>query len=196
MLNVILQSKIIDGVTMTLKGLEPIRDESEYSGIRVSIEAILDKTKQTIKVDFTSGDQITPRAITYAFKLMFENRTINIQAYNLETILSEKLETVLTRGTANTRMRDYYDICILTTLKVHDIDWSTFETAFKRTAETRDSLSKIQKDGNQIITEINKSSALNELWHRYQNKNSYALGISWEQALSSVNALFKSIKAT
>ena len=131
----ILNCTFEDDVTMTLKGIENIRDESDYPGIRVSIEAILDKTRQIIKVDVTSGDMITPRAVEYSFNLLFENRSISILAYNLETVLAEKLETILSRSTATTRMRDYYDVYILTTLRNQDIDWVLFSEAFKNTAE-------------------------------------------------------------
>jgi predicted nucleotidyltransferase component of viral defense system len=106
-MKVILDSPVDDGVKMTLKGFENIRDESEYPGIRISIEAILDKTRQVMKIDVTTGDKITPQAVEYSFRLLFEDRSISILAYNLETVLAEKLETILSRSTTNTRMRDY-----------------------------------------------------------------------------------------
>ncbi len=105
-LKTILACPVDDGVTMTLKGFENIRDESEYAGIRISIESVLDKTRQVMKVDITTGDMITPRAVEYSFRLLFENRSISILAYNLETVLAEKLETILSRSTTSTRMRD------------------------------------------------------------------------------------------
>ena len=76
-----------------------------------------------MKVDITTGDMITPRAVEYSFRLLFEDRSISILAYNLETVLAEKLETILSRSTASTRMRDYYDVYILTTLREQDINW-------------------------------------------------------------------------
>ena len=108
----ILRTPIDDGVGFSLRGIEEIRGEANYPGYRVSIAADLDKTCQTLKVDITTGDFVTPREIEYSFKLMFENRTISILAYNLETVLAEKFDTVITRGVTNTRMRDFYDIYI------------------------------------------------------------------------------------
>lgn len=150
----ILACTVDDGVKMILKGFENIRDESEYPGIRVSIEAILDKTRQVMKVDITAGDKITPQAVEYSFRLLFENRSISILAYNLETVLAEKLETILSRSTANTRMRDYYDVYILTKLRTQNINWSIFFQAFKNTAEKRGSYSHLLKTGDDIIEKI------------------------------------------
>jgi len=96
-----------------------------------------------MKVDITTGDMITPKAVEYSFKLLFENRSISILAYNLETVLAEKLETILSRSTASTRMRDYYDAYILTTLKEHDINWDLFVVAFRKTAEKRGSYNRL-----------------------------------------------------
>jgi predicted nucleotidyltransferase component of viral defense system len=187
---IILASPIDDGVTMILKGFENIRDESEYPGIRVSIEALLDKTRQMLKVDITTGDMITPRAMEYSFKLLFEERMISILAYNLETVLSEKLETILSRSTASTRMRDYYDVYILTTLRLNDINWYLFGTAFRKTAEKRCRYKRLKETGHENIAEIEKSIVLREQWTKYQKKNSYASDLNWEQVLKSVQMLY------
>lgn len=186
----ILACPVHDGVKMILKGFENIRDESEYPGIRVSIEAILDKTRQVMKVDITSGDKITPQAVEYSFKLLFENRSINILAYNLETVLAEKLETILSRSTANTRMRDYYDVYILTTLRAQDINWSLFPQALKNTAEKRGSYSHLLETGDDIMGEIEQSQVLANLWSRYKQKNSYVDDLTWRQVIESVKMLY------
>ena len=136
-LNDILAIKIDDGVTMTISKLEMIRDEVDYLGIRVTINAILDKTKQAMKIDITAGDKITPKAVEYPFKLLLEDRSIFILAYNLETIFAEKIETILSRGTTTTRMRDYYDVHFLLSLHESDIDYVVLKKAFKETATHR-----------------------------------------------------------
>lgn len=186
----ILNYNVDDDVIMTLKGFENIRDESDYPGIRVSIEAILDKTKQVMKVDITTGDKITPKEVEYSFKLLFENRSINILAYNLESVLAEKLETILSRSTATTRMRDYYDVYILSTLREHDINWDLLSIAFQNTAESRNSYNRLLENGDDILNEIEKSNILEELWRRYQQKNSYVSDLSWKDTLTSVEKLY------
>lgn len=120
----ILRTPIDDGVEFALRSIEEIREEANYPGYRVSIVAVFDKTRQTLKVDITTGDFVTPKEIEYSFKLMLEDRAISILAYNLETILAEKFETVVTRSVTNTRMRDFYDIYILTTTQPVDTDTS------------------------------------------------------------------------
>lgn len=189
-LNEILAYPVDDGVAMNLIGFENIRDESEYPGIRVSIEAILDKTRQVMKVDITTGDIITPREVEYSFSLLFENRSISIMAYNLETVLAEKLETILSRSTASTRMRDYYDVYILTTLRTSDINWDSFAKAFRRTSEKRGSYSFLLETGHNNIDAIENSQALLKLWNRYQQKNDYASDLSWNEAIISVKELY------
>ena len=104
---------IDDGVKFQLKSISEIMDEAEYPGIRVSISTTFDGVVTPLKIDISTGDAITPREVRYSFKLMLEDRSIDIWAYNLETVLAEKLETIITRTTTNTRMRDFYDIYIL-----------------------------------------------------------------------------------
>lgn len=99
--------EIDDGMTFEIEGIESIMDEADYPGIRVMMMAMLETMRTPLNIDFSTGDVITPHEVTYSFNLMFEERAISILAYNLETILAEKLETLLSRGTANTRMRDF-----------------------------------------------------------------------------------------
>lgn len=108
----IISVRLEDGVTFRIKGITEIMDEAEYGVIRVSLEAMLDMMRIPLKIDISTGDIVTPKEIEYEMKLMFEDRKIEILAYNIETLLAEKLETVVTRGIANTRLRDFYDIYI------------------------------------------------------------------------------------
>ncbi len=193
-LNDILAVPIDDGVSMTLTKLEFIRDESDYPGIRVSISSILDKTKQTMKVDITTGDKITPKAIEYSFNLLLEDRTISILAYNLETVFAEKMETILSRGTTTTRMRDYYDIHILTSLYEKDLDDDILKKAFKETSTYRGTNENIINNGLEYILMIEDSTILSRLWEQYRSKNEYASEIEWVDALESIKKVFNKIQ--
>lgn len=192
--NNILAIPIDDGVSMTLRKLESIRDESDYPGIRVSINAILDKTRQTMKIDITTGDKITPKAVEYPFKLLLEDRSISILAYNLETVFAEKMETILSRGTTTTRMRDYYDIYILSTLHEKDLDDNTLKKAFKETAIYRGSYENIINNGLEYIQTFEDSTILSRLWEQYRSKNEYASEIEWNHTLESVKKVFNKIQ--
>lgn len=123
--NSILSIKIDDGVDMKIKSIGEIRDKDEYNGFRVLLDATMENARIPIKVDITIGDEITPKEVVYTFDLLLENRSINILAYNIETVIAEELETIITRGTANTRMRDFYDIYILLKVQGRNIDKET-----------------------------------------------------------------------
>lgn len=182
----ILRIPIGDGVTFALLGIEEIREEADYPGFRVSIEAVLDKTRQTLKLDLTTGDFVTPKEIEYSFRLMFEDRVISIMSYNLETVLAEKFETIITRSTTTTRMRDFYDIYILTTTQIFDSE--TFKVALKKTVEKR-STAKQMTDIVGVIKIVANSPTMVDLWQRYQKKNTYAADVSWEMAIDTLNRL-------
>ena len=182
----ILEIPIDDGVVFTFRNIEEIREEADYPGYRVSVGAVLDKTRQTLKIDITTGDSITPKEVEYSFKLLFENRTINILAYNIETVLAEKFETVVTRGITNSRMRDFYDIYILT--KTQNINIDTFREALKNTVEKRRTIQQMS-DMNEAIDIIYNSELMSDLWNRYQQKYSYAKDITWEMIISAVKWL-------
>lgn len=189
----ILAIHLDDGVTMELSKLESIRDEAEYPGIRVSINASLDKTKQTMKIDITTGDQITPRAIKFPYKLMLEDRSISILSYNLETVIAEKLETILSRGITTTRMRDYYGIYILMILHEKEIDKNILKDAFKKTSRHRSSFENIKNNGTEYIQMIEESKTLSKLWEQYKSNNNYASDVKWDDAIKSVKKTYQAI---
>ena len=186
----ILEVPIDDGVAFSFRDIQEIHEESDYPGYRVAINALFDKTKQTLKVDITTGDYVTPKEIEYSFKLMFEDRVINIMAYNLETVLAEKFETTITRGVANTRMRDFYDIYILTT--THSFDSAIFSAALRKTTEKRNTVEQMAGP-EKIIHSIASDSDMAELWVRYQKKYRYAEGITWEVVLKALNELARQV---
>jgi predicted nucleotidyltransferase component of viral defense system len=177
---------IDDGMEFTLCSIGKIREGEDYPGYRVSIAAVLDKTRQTLKIDITTGDIITPREIEYSFKLMLEDRAISIMAYNLETVLAEKFEAVVTRGTTNTRMRDFYDIYILTTTQPFDA--GTFRVALQKTVEKRGVVDQMA-DMAHVIQRVAESPVMLGLWQRYQKKYSYVTEVTWEMTVGAIKAL-------
>ncbi len=184
---------IDDNVKMALKLIEEIRDEDDYIGFRILIETVLDKTKQILKIDITTGDFITPKEITYNFNLMFEDRTIKIKAYNLETILAEKLETIIIRSIANTRMRDFYDVFILATTQKNNIDILVLKEAFKKTSIRRGTDKITLEKGKEILKLVSVDKIMQKHWERYKNKYSYANAIEWEQTINSISELIHQI---
>ncbi len=190
MLSEIISIDANDGVEMQLREIEDIRDGADYPGIRASIETTFDGVKNILKVDFTTGDIITPKEVTYKFKLMLENRYIYILAYNLETVLAEKIETIISRGTANTRMRDFYDVYTLFSMYSDTINIELLKKSLQNVAEKRNTMNLINS-ANIIIQDIEKSSELKKSWIVYSQKYEYAKDIAYEDIMT---LLFKYIQ--
>lgn len=188
----ILSVPVNDGVNIVLVGIESIRDEADYDGFRVSLEAQMDKARIPIKVDITTGDKITPEETVYRFGLLLENRSIEILAYNIETIIAEKLETILTRGITNTRMRDFYNIYVLLESHGLSIDKELLSSAVMATAERRGS-SNVLSDGQIILEEVFSSDVLYSYWTRYQKNYSYANDIAWHEVKDAVFMLWNMV---
>ena len=154
-------------------------DEAEYPGVRVSMATEPDGVRTPLKVDVSAGDVITPKEIQYSFKLMLEERSINVWAYNLETVLAEKLETVISRGITNTRMRDYYDIHILIKLYGNTLNGKVLGEALLATAKKRETEYHLN-DAQEIFDEIQNDSNMQKLWKSYQKKFSYTSIWRWQ----------------
>ena len=182
----ILSIPIDDGVVFSLRWIEEIQEEADYPGYRASIEATLHKTRQILKVDITTGDFVTPREVEYSFPLMFEDRAISILAYNLETVLAEKFETIVTRSTTTSRMRDFYDIYILTTTQNFDSD--IFKAALKKTVEKRGTTAQMA-DSENVIQTVIANQILIDLWKRYQKKFNYAEDVAWDMVSHALKNL-------
>jgi predicted nucleotidyltransferase component of viral defense system len=184
---------IDDGMSFEIKSVAPIMDEADYPGIRVSLDTTLETMHTPLKLDFSSGDIITPREVSFSFKLLFEDRSISILAYTLETVLAEKLETLIARGTANSRMRDFYDIYALEQSQSHNIDRHVLKTAFSNTSDKRGSTAVVA-DMELILDEVENSPAMIALWASYQRKFEYAAEIGWGEVMQTVKTLCAELK--
>lgn len=178
-----------DGVTFRIKQVSEIMDEAEYPGVRVSMETEFDGVRTPLKIDISTGDVITPKEMQYNFKLMLEDRSIEVWAYNLETVMAEKLETVISRNITNTRMRDFYDIHILLNLYGNMLDTKILGEALQATARKRETEYHL-KDAEKIFEEVQEDSGMEKLWKVYQKKFSYAADISWKMVMESVRKLY------
>ncbi|MBP6491580.1 MAG: nucleotidyl transferase AbiEii/AbiGii toxin family protein [Clostridia bacterium] len=183
-----------DNVTFSVNRTTDIRESDDYPGIRVSLTANYSPLKVPMTVDVTTGDKITPREIEYSFRLLFEERSIFIMAYNLETILAEKLETVLSRNIANTRPRDFYDIHILYTLRGSECDAAILKNALEETAKKRGSLSVLGQYES-IVDSIRNSSEMQDFWTNYQKEFDYAKDVSFDETCDMVLKIMKIIIA-
>lgn len=165
----ILTIEMNDDVIMTLKRIDEIRDTDQYNGYRISIDAVLGNARIPIKVDITTGDVITPKEVIYTYDLLLEDRSIDILAYNIETVIAEKFETILTRDITNTRMRDFYDIYILIKLQGSRINDLILSEAIKKTVANRGSVF-VLTDGQAILENVKFDEGLQKHWVNYQRK--------------------------
>ena len=182
-----------DGVSFEVKDVSNIMDEMEYPGIRVTMNANVGRLITPLKIDISTGDVITPRAIEFNYDLLLEDRSISLWSYNLETILAEKLQTVLARGILNTRMRDFYDIRMLLDTYEDKVNKAVLEDAFAATCKKRGT-DPLQEQAEEIIKIIVADEQLQVLWRAYQKKYSYAAEIDYASVISGVRKLMDWIR--
>jgi len=185
MVGEVIKIDLEDDITFTFRSIGEIREGDEYTGYRVALSANYLPMAVPIKLDITSGDKITPREIEYEYKLMMEERSIRVLAYNLATILAEKLETVISRGDQNTRSRDYYDIYILTKLQEENIDMESLMFALQATTKKRGS-TDVVKQYRQIMEVVRSSEAMIRQWDNYRKNFDYADNIEFSETCNAV----------
>lgn len=181
-----------DDVVFQVKQLTHIMDEMEYPGIRIALNAFLGKMPVPLKLDISTGDIITPKEITYQYTLLLEDRTIPLWSYNLETLLAEKLQTVLYRNVLNTRMRDFYDLYELTKVYQKTLNPSVLTKAFQATCSKRNSQTLLAT-GFKTLAAIQQNQHLMNLWASYQTKYTYATDIPYENIMQSIFNLWEII---
>ena len=181
---------IDDDVSFSFSGIDAIRDDDAYGGYRVSIIAEYDTITTPMQIDITTGDAITPKEVLYVFKMIFEEGSFGIWAYNIETVLAEKVETILRRGELNTRPRDFYDVYILA--KTQTFEHSVFVEALKSTATHRET-THIFTNISSRLEEISGSDALKSRWTKYTKDYRYADGIAYEDVMEAIRGLVQNL---
>jgi len=181
-----------DDVVFEIINTEDIREADDYPGIRVNLKADYSPISVPLTVDVTTGDKITPREIEYTFSLLFDDRSISILAYNLETVLAEKLETVVSRGVANTRPRDFYDIYILWTLRGAKCDIGVLSSALEQTSTKRGSREAMLNYA-EILSEVLASSQMQGFWNKYRKDFEYAADILFDDTIGAAVKIMKQI---
>ena len=185
---------INDGVRYEIFSIKDIRLEKKYPGFKIHLLAYLDDLRTHLMIDITTGDVITLKEIDYEYNTIFDNETINIMSYNIETIIAEKFEAIISRNVINSRMKDYYDLYMFTTLKWDNVNKNLLKIAINNTCNNRKTTNYLN-DSSNYINLISKNEDLKKLWKEYQNKNVYAKNINFEDtilAISKINELLKS----
>lgn len=184
----IMSINLEDEIEFRITKVQKIMEGHEYEGLRFMVECVQGKLKQAIKIDISAGDEITPGAIAYKLPLIIEDRSIDLWAYNIETLLAEKLETIMARAEANTRMRDFYDIYVLLQYEGDKIDEVILKEAFIATCRRRGSETKILNFAD-IINRVHNSDKMKLQWDNYRRDNYYVGELSWAEVCDSVKKL-------
>lgn len=186
----ILAIDVNDGITFEYKSIEPIREEDAYNNFRVHLRAKYGKIDSPMKIDVTTGDVITPAAIQYDFPMLFEEKTVPVMAYTLETVLAEKYETIIRRNIGTTRARDYYDLHTLYRSRKQEVRPEILKAAVLHTAQKRDSVEDIH-DWKDILQEIREEPNLYLLWDNYVAENKYIGELAFHEVLDTVEEVAK-----
>lgn len=179
-----------DGIVFEYKGIEPIREEDAYNNFRVHLQAKYGKIDSPMKIDVTTGDAITPAAIQYDFPMLFEEKSIPVMAYTLETVLAEKYETIIRRNIGSTRARDYYDLHTLYRSRKSSVRPEILKAAVLHTAMKRDSVQDMQ-DWKEILKDIRGEPAMYLLWDNYVAENKYIRELEFHIVLDTVEEVAK-----
>jgi len=189
----ILQNGKDKGITYEIQKIEEIRKEDEYGGFRITVLCRLENIKQIIPLDIATGDPITPREISYEYKSIFNDSFFEICAYNIETMLAEKIQTVYQRGIFNSRSKDFYDIYILYQLKKDEINFECLKEACQNTFKHRNTKFSLDSILN-ILSNLKAEKDLKTRWSSYQKRFSYAEEISFDNVIDTAIELVKNIR--
>lgn len=191
-LNEILLIDLNDGVKFEVIKVTDIREDDKYGGNKYQLVGKLENLKINLEIDISTGDVILPKDLKYTYSSIFENKQIYIDSYNNETILSEKIETILRRGKYNTRMKDYYDVYMFLTKLKNEINMQLFKKCFNKIIIKRESKEYL-KDYKKILNEISNDERMNTYWNKYRNKNNYARDIDFNNIINLVKTLIKNL---
>lgn len=177
-----------DGIEFVFRGIDPIREEDAYNNFRVHLDAVYGKICAPMKIDITTGDKITPAAVEYEYRFLFEEKSVPVMAYPLETILAEKYETIIRRNIGTTRARDFYDLHTLFHMRREEIRIPVLRGAVIDTASKRGSMEDL-RDWEEIVQDIRAEDALQRLWGNYVEENRFASELTFSEVVDSVEAM-------
>lgn len=185
-LNEILNIDINDKVKFKIEEVSNIRDMDEYGGNKYHITGKVFNTSVNLEIDISTGDSVTPRELKYKYNSLFCNKYFYISSYNIETILSEKIETVLRRGIFNSRMKDYYDIYYFLTKLRNEINTDIIKKSIDNTFTKRESIDYLY-DYKIILSNIKNNDKIHNLWKSYSKKNEYSKNIIFDDVIDLLN---------
>lgn len=187
----ILNVPVDDNVSFEIVSSSSIRKDDAYGGLCLRLNAVYESVVTPIFIDVTTGDSIVPAPVQFGFRKIFADELFLVYSYPVETVLAEKLETIVTRGVFNTRPRDYYDVYMLT--KSVDYDLPTLKRALIATAEHRKTKGVVTQEYAQRLDVIERNELVQSQWVKYCRMFSYAKGIPFKDVFAAVKKLLQQI---
>jgi len=191
--NEILNIDLNDKVKFDVIDITNIREDDEYGGNKYHIIGRLENLKVNLEIDISTGDKVTPKELKFRYPLLFENKSILISSYNIETILSEKIETILRRGQYNSRMKDYYDTYFFLTKLKKDINIKILRQAMKNTFKKRASFDYLN-DYEEIIDSILENKKIEDLWNKYRKRYKYIEKIEFNKIIKVIKEFLQQLE--
>ena len=189
MIKSIIEIDIDDGALISLLEIGNIREEDQYGGFRVFLNVKVDTIRENFQIDIATGDPITPKPIVYKYRPILGDSYVNVWSYNIETVIAEKLETILRRAEANSRIRDYYDIYLIYTKGWNDVKIDDLRKAIKKTFEKRNYIGNIEE----AIAILKDSEIIKNRWNTYKKKYEYANDIDYDEIMKCIEEIIKVI---
>lgn len=191
-MNEILSIDLKDGVKFELVNVTDIREDDEYGGNKYHLIGKLENLKINLDIDISTGDAVVPRELEYSYPSLFEDKKILIYTYNVETIISEKIETILRRGQYNSRMKDYYDMHMFLSKFKDNINSDILKLSITHTFNKRESFEYL-KDYAQILDGIVSYDRIINLWNIYAKRNKYANNIKFEEIINELREFISNL---
>lgn len=189
MIKSIISIDINDGALINFMEISNIREEDQYGGFRVVLNVKVDTIRETFQIDIATGDPITPKPIVYKYLPILGDRYINIWSYNIETVIAEKLETILRRAEANSRTRDYYDLYLIYTKGWNNVNFNDLHKAIDKTFKKRNYTGNIEE----TIAILKDSEIIKNRWDSYKKKYEYAKNIDYDKIMQCIEEIVKAI---
>lgn len=189
MIKSIIAIDINDGALINFMEISNIREEDQYGGFRVILNVKVDTIRENFQIDIATGDPITPKPIVYKYLPILGDRYINIWSYNIETVIAEKLETILRRAEANSRTRDYYDLYLIYTKGWNNVNFNDLHKAIDKTFKKRNYTGNIEE----TIAILKDSEIIKNRWDSYKKKYEYARNIDYDKIMQCIEEIVKAI---
>lgn len=189
MIKSIIAIDINDGALISFIEIGNIREEDQYGGFRAILNVKVDTIRENFQIDIATGDPITPKPIVYKYHPILGDSFVNVWSYNIETVIAEKLETILRRAEANSRIRDYYDLYLIYTKGWNHVKIDDLRKAIDKTFEKRNYTGNIEE----AIAILKDSEIIKNRWNLYKKKYEYANDIDYEEIMKCVEEIIKVI---